>query len=195
MSTFLCCFLCEFIFTAICLSVQSFSSVKFLKANSKNEKLSLPTGTKLPYCSCSELAPSCRKPQNLGHDVQWTQYMQWTQCSMDTMSNGSNGNLQWCSMDPMDTMDPLDKNIKLMFTRQTRFGDCVIGSTQMDPLDIQWIHWTCPFDIRNGSIGQLYRWSTCPMDVHWTYPLDMMNPMDPLDQIHNSRVTFLPYIL
>ena len=72
------------------------------------------------------------------HDVQWTQWIQWTQCPMDTMdpmeivSKGHN------AMDPMDTMDPLDKNTKLMFTRQTRFGDCVY--TLLDPL--RWMHWT-----------------------------------------------------
>ena len=89
-----------------------------------------------------------------GQDVQWTQWIQWTQCSMGTMSNGSNGHVQWCSM---DTMDPLDKNTKLMFTRQTRFGDVSIGSNQMDQFNIhighvlwtsemakwiQWFHWT-----------------------------------------------------
>ena len=119
-----------------------------------------------------------------GHCVQWTQWIQQTQCSMDTMSNGhngSNGHVQWCSMDPKDTMDPSDtmdtkdKNTKLMFTLQTRFceGAHWIHSDG-SILDIHWIHWTCPLNIGNGSIGSTeHRWTTLPMD--------MMDAMDPLD--------------
>ena len=68
---------------------------------------------------------------------------------MDPMETIFNGHL----MDPMDmsngvhcsieTMDPLDKNTKLMFTRQARFGDCV-----------HWIH-------SDGSIGRIQREGGC----------------------------------
>ncbi len=132
---------------------------------------------------------------------------------MDTMCNGSNGHVQWCSMDPMDpldpmdTMDPMNKNTSLMSIYQTMFGDCVHwihsdGSIEhpLDPLNmsiehqkwiqwIHWIHWT-PLDIFTD--GHHVQWMSigCPMDVHWTCPLDMMDPMDPLDKNHNSCDTF-----
>ena len=96
-----------------------------------------------------------------GHHVQWTQYPMWTQWTQWIQWMY----IQWYSMDTMDplnTMDPLDKNTKLMFTRQPRFGDCVhwIDSDGSigHPLDnftdghhVQWI--SIGHDGSNGSIG------------------------------------------
>ena len=93
-----------------------------------------------------------------GHNVQWKR------CPMDTIDMPI---VQWCPMDPMDTMDILDKNIKLMFTRQTRFGDCV-----------QWIH-------SDGSIGILIehrKWFHGSIEHHWTnLPMEIMSSGRPLD--------------
>ena len=121
----------------------------------------------------------------------WTQWLpwlkkhdvQWTRCPMDPMDpmvfNGSNGH----NVSIGHIMDPLDKNTKLMFTRQTRVGDCVLwihsdGSIghPLDPLDmsiehrkwIQWIHcihWT-PLD--NVTDGHPVQW-TFIGHVHWTW--------------------------
>ena len=153
-------------------------------------------------------------PMFNGH-VQWIQWMSNGSICVDPMEINKpslanehqfGGHCQWCLMDPMDTMDPLDsmdpldKNTKLMFTRRTRFGDCVhwihsdgsIGHP-LDPLDNRWIHWTMEMSIEyrkwiNGSIGSIkHHWTTLPMDIMSNgCPLDMMDPMNPLDYIHNS---------
>ena len=62
-------------------------------------------------------------------------------------------------------------------------------------------HWTSEMDQMDpldplNTIGQFYRWTSCPVDVHWKSsgrPLDMMDPMDPLDKIHNSCDPFTDY--
>ena len=79
------------------------------------------------------------------------------------------------TMDPLDTIDPLDKNIKLMF------ADCVqrihSNGSIVHPLDplhmsIGHVHWTLGMDSMDpldplNTIRQLYRWTSCPVDVRW----------------------------
>ena len=95
---------------------------------------------------------------SIGHDVQWIQWIQW-KCPM--LFNGSNGSIV--------------KNTKLMFTRQTKFGDCVhwihsdgsIGHP-LDPLDmsiehrkwIQWIHWIHWTPLYKFTDGYHVQWTS-----------------------------------
>ena len=111
-----------------------------------------------------------------GHDVQWT----W--CPLDMMSIGSNGQQYQNDVHP-----PIS------------FGDVVHWIHLNGSNGHHWIQWTCPLDSPMVSIGSNghhdVHWTSSPIDtmsigqsngVHWTVQWCPLDPMDPMDKIHNS---------